>query len=122
MLVRAPATWAPGSAPQTHLQGTEGQAAGLQRGDALGQVAGLLRLPLLVLLLPALLGLGQHQTLDRTEPAEPGAQDPRVPRPASGHEGKEDPRLEPALASGPTSNMPSPTGQGPDQAALEVCE
>lgn len=49
---------------RAHLQGAEGQAARLQRGDALGQVAGLLGLALLQLLIPALLGLGQHQALD----------------------------------------------------------
>lgn len=69
-----PPTVPPSPAPpplKPHLQGAEGQAAGLQRGDALGQVVGLLGLPLLLLLVPALLGLGQHQALQGQGPLSP---------------------------------------------------
>lgn len=69
-----PPTAPPSPAPpplKPHLQGAEGQAAGLQRGDALGQVVGLLGLPLLLLLVPALLGLGQHQALQGEGPLSP---------------------------------------------------
>lgn len=104
-----PPTAPPSPAPpplKPHLQGAEGQAAGLQRGDALGQVVGLLGLPLLLLLVPALLGLGQHQALQGQGPLSP----PGPP----GDGGPRAGRLQPLLALQPGPHA----RRGPDRARV----